>query len=94
MLETLLENVSWTFEYVTVYEDRNEFEIGGPWSIRLGIISYLCSPVLTSLSKLLKYEQLENGLLLYLLLQKNVKISETCYFMQRMGASAPQHSLF
>ena len=29
MLETLLEKVSWTFEYVTVLEHRNEFEIGG-----------------------------------------------------------------
>ena len=75
---------------------RKDFQSGGAWSLRPGIIVQSCLSVLTnaSFSKLLENEQIENGLSHYLLLEKGVE-SEKYYFIQKkVGVSAPGSSSF
>ena len=54
---------------------RNDFQIGGAWSLSLRIISgsYLSVLAIASFSKLLKYEQMRNGLSWHFLLEKLCK---------------------
>ena len=59
-------------------------EMTSKWSLRSEIISEFCLSVLTTAtaSTFLEYDQMDNSLLRYFLLQSNIKI-ETYHLMQK-----------
>ena len=68
---------------------QNDSHSGGAGSLRSGIISEFCLSVLAtaSLSKLLEYERMKNGLLWHLLLETHAKRSKKCYSYKCIGSA-------